>query len=30
MARVLFDWLLGPTGQKLVSLEGYVSISEAE
>ena len=30
MARVLFDWLLGPDGQKLVSLEGYVSISEAE
>lgn len=28
-ARILYDWLLGPEGQKLVSLEGYVPVSEA-
>ena len=28
--RILYDWLLGPEGQKLVAHEGYVSILEVE
>ena len=28
--RVLFDWLLGPEGQKLVAAEGYVSILDVD
>lgn len=27
--RVLYDWLLGDEGQKLVAQEGYIAISEA-
>ena len=30
LTRVLFDWLLGPDGQKLVDMEGYVSVMEVE
>ena len=29
-ARVLYDWLLGPSGQKLVEREGYVPVTEPE
>ena len=27
MTRVLYDWLLGPDGQKLVDMKGYVSVN---
>lgn len=27
MARVLFDWILGPDGQKLVDMQGYVAVN---
>ena len=30
LTRVLFDWLLGPDGQKLVELQGYVPVSKAD
>ena len=28
--RILYDWVLGPEGQKLVELEGYVPVTEQE
>ena len=28
--RILYNWILGPDGQKLVELEGYVSVTETE
>ena len=28
--RVLYDWVLGPDGQKLAELEGYVPVNETE
>ena len=28
--RVLYDWVLGPDGQKLAQLEGYVPVTETE
>ena len=28
--RILYDWVLGPAGQKLAALEGYVPIMETE
>ncbi len=27
MTRVLFDWILGPDGQKLVDMQGYVAVN---
>ncbi len=30
MTRVLFDWILGPDGQRLVDMQGYVSVMEVE
>ena len=29
-ARILYSWLLGPSGQKLVEREGYVPVAEPE
>ena len=29
-ARILYDWLLGPDGQKLARMEGYVPAAEQE
>lgn len=28
--RILYDWILGPDGQKLAALEGYVPVTEPE
>ena len=28
--RILYDWVLGPEGQKLAQLEGYVPVTETE
>ena len=28
--RILYDWVLGPDGQKLAQLEGYVPVTETE
>ena len=28
--RILYDWGLGPEGQKLAQLEGYVPVTETE
>ena len=28
--RILYDWVLGPDGQKLAALEGYVPVMETE
>ena len=30
MTRVLYDWLLGSEGQKLVSMEGYVAVERTQ
>ena len=29
-ARILYEWVLGPDGQKLAELEGYVPVNETE
>lgn len=29
-ARILYDWILGPDGQKLAAMEGYVPVMETE
>lgn len=26
--RILYDWVLGPEGQKLAEMEGYVPVTE--
>ena len=28
-ARILYDWVLGPDGQKLAALEGYVPVTDS-
>lgn len=28
--RILYDWVLGPDGQKLAALEGYVPVTDPE
>ena len=28
--RILYDWVLGPDGQKLAAIEGYVPVTETE
>ena len=28
--RILYDWVLGPDGQKLAAMEGYVPVSGTE
>ena len=29
-ARILYDWVLGPSGQRLAEHEGYVPVTDPE